>query len=98
MIFGDYNFYPELIGLNPRGGRKNVIGRTMTSVTFLPLILMMSVFFILNLHRDLDEALLMMPTFVGYAVIIAVYFLLLLNREIFYRLWRELEDVVLESV
>lgn len=98
IVFGKYSFYPKWIGLNPQGGRQNIIGRAIISVAFLSLVPMVSIFLILNLRQNFDEVLLVVPIFFGFGAIIAAYIYLQLKREHFFNLSEGLEDIVLDSV
>lgn len=98
IVFGKYDFYPELIGLNPQGGSKNLIGRIILSVTFISFILMTSTFLLQNLHQNLNQVLMPVTILIGFGAIIAVYFHILVNRKLFYGLLEEIESVVLESI
>lgn len=97
ILFGKHYFYLQLIGLNPQGERRDIIRRTIVSVTFVSLIIMTLTSLLLNLHQKFNVVLLVVQIFFGYGAIIAEYFSLLLNRKYLSALSGELGEIVLES-
>lgn len=97
-VFGKYEFLLKICGLDPHGGRKNIIGRAFYSVASLLLYFSTSMFFILNFRRDINRVLTLLPLFLSTTPLIAIHFHLIINREQFYSLLRDLEDIVHESV
>lgn len=98
IIFGKYRFLLQMSGLDPHGGRKNVVARIVFSVTFALFILLTSIFFVLHFRRDVGRVMPIVPLYLGFLAIIATYFHLLTNREAFYSLLEDLEDIVHKSM
>lgn len=97
IILGTYKFVLKSVGLYPHGGRENIIARAIFSLLFLLSNLSILIFFTLNLSADVDRVLTVMPQFFGLESIMSSYFHLLINREQFYSLSYEMENIVFES-
>lgn len=94
IIFGKRNFLLKMSGLDPEGGRGNTIARISFSIVFVVLNLLSTIFLVLNFRQDIDQTLLIMPLFLAYQATIAIYFHLVINRDEFYALLDELQDIV----
>lgn len=98
VIFGEYKFLLDMTGLDPNGGRKNIVGRAIFSVTSVAMVLLLAISLLLELHGDFDRVSYIVPIFVAFVTTISTYFHLLLNRKSFYCFLDEMEDIVHESL
>lgn len=98
IVFGKYKFLLQMSGLDPHGGRKNVVARIVFSVLFALFILLTSIFFILNFRRNIGRVMPIVPLYLGFTAIIATYIQLLTNRRDFHSLLEDMQDIVHASV
>lgn len=97
IVLKEYKFLQKLIGLNPQGGFENIVVRFVYLIVVSSSILMFLGFFIMNIHDNANEALVTLPTILGFSVLLANYLHLLINRKSFCLLLDELQDIVNES-
>lgn len=88
----------KLVGLDPFGGLKNIIGRIIISVVLVLFALMVSTFLALGFRQNIDEVLPTLPMLLVLLAILIYYFHMLLHREQIHFLLAELEDIVHESL
>lgn len=98
IIFGKFKLVMQMSGLDPEGGRRNIFARIIFSVAFFLFILSTSILLTINFRRDIDQALPILPLFLAFGSTIATYFHLVINREQFYSIFEELQDIVHESL
>lgn len=97
-ILGNFVFLQKFTGLDPQGGRRNIITRIFCSVLFLLFYLLTSIFIALNYRETIDDALYDVSIMNGNSAFVLSYYYLLINREQFYSLLGDLEDILYKSV
>lgn len=97
IIFGEFKLVLQISGLDPEGGRRNLIARIIFSILFVLFNLTATVFLIRSFVRDIEQILLIMPVYLAYHATIVIYIHLLMNRKEFYSLLDELQDILEES-
>lgn len=96
-LFGKYKFLIKFSGLDPQGGRKNIIAQIIFLFTFILLILSTFALFAVNFRTDIDRAFLAVPICLGNSAILAAYSHLLLAQKKFYSYLDVLQVLVHES-
>lgn len=98
LIFGKYGFVLAIIGLDPHGKRRNLIGRIITSVMLIIVIWLLLFLVILDPNPDIELVQAVMSPIVGFISTAISYVHLLLYRQKFYSLLEEVKDIVHESL
>lgn len=96
-IFGEFIYFQKISGLDPRGAGNNANARIIYSVLFVLFYLLTSIYIAFNFRRNIDQALSTISVMNANSGFILVYFFLLINREEYYSLLAELQDIVHES-
>lgn len=97
IIYGKYKFLLQMSGLDPQGGRKNIVPRIIFSLAFVLFNLLVSTLFMFNFRRDIHQALEILPIILGSGSLFATYFHLLIYRGQFHSFLGEMEDIVRKS-
>lgn len=98
IIFGKYKFLLRMSGLDPQGGRKNIVPRIIFLVAFILFNSSVLVLLIFKFQRDINQALNILPILLSSGSLFATYFHLLINRAQFHSFLNEMQDIVQESV
>lgn len=97
IILEKYKFLEKLVGMNPVGRIGNIILRTIYLDTLISFNLMETIFIILNIRDSFEQAATALSPLCGVLPAMANYMYLLINREEYFSLSKELQDVVSES-
>lgn len=97
IVFGKYIFLLKMCGLNPNGGRANIIARIINSFIWFSFSLLTSVFLALNIRQDIDRILPVLCILVPGSGLILVYCYFLIVLKWFYSLLEELHDIIGKS-
>lgn len=92
-IFGKFIYFQKISGLDPRGAGNNAIARIIYFYFYL-FYLLTSIYIALNFRRNLEQALSAISVINANSGFIMVYFFLFINREEYYSLLAELQDIV----
>lgn len=97
-IFGNFVIFQQITGFYPQGGLGNIIVRIVYSVLFMLFYLVTAIFIALNFRHNIDQALYDVSIINGNSAFILTFFYLLMNREQFYSLLDDMQDIVDKSV
>lgn len=97
IILEKYRFLEKFVGLNPLGGRKSIVLQFIHLFIFILFNLMETIVFILNMRVNLNLASNAMCALCGVLPPMATYGHLLINRERYYSVLREMQDIVNRS-
>lgn len=97
IVLEKYKWLQKAIGMNPLGGRNNILLRILFSLLFVSFNLMVSIFFILNIHDGIQKTFSILPAICGVMSALLTYWHLLINRKQFYSILFELQKIVNES-
>lgn len=94
IILERYRLLERLAGLDPLGGRISLIVRIIHLVTFISISAMESIFIILNIHDGIDRAAPALAPLCGIIPGMAYLAHLLMNRERYYSVLNEMQEIV----
>lgn len=97
ILLEKYKLILKLIGLDPFGGRWNIIVRFIHWLIMTPFYLMMGIFVIVNIRDDISKALTVMPLILIVTSLMVMFSHLVSLRCKMYSLMDELRDIVIES-
>lgn len=98
IIFGKFKFLLEMSGLDPQARSKNYIARIVYTISFLLSCLLASIFVAQTFSQDIDQSLPVVCIILADCALLATYSHLLINRDRFYSLLDDVQDIVDESV
>lgn len=96
IILEKYKWIQNAIGVDPLGGRYNIILRFLFSVLFVSFNSMVSIFFILNIHGGIEQTSSILPAICGVMSAMLTYWHQLINRKQFYSILFDLQKIVKE--
>lgn len=98
IILEKYRLLEKSLGLDPLGGPRNVLLRTVILTVFFSFNSMELVFIISNIRGDIEETASALAPICGVGPAMATYALLLIFRERYYSLMNGMQDIVGESM
>lgn len=97
IVLSEFKLLHKLMGLNPLGGRGNLAIRFFYFVVGLSGVVAFTIFFVLNVHKDIFRAAAALPSVTGFILFMTNYMHLLIRRKRFYSLIDELQKIVNRS-
>lgn len=97
IVLEKFKFFQNILGLDPRGGLKNIIVRVIYWIILFSCELACLMFFLINLHEDMFQSMAVMPVVSVFISHVAIYSYLLVNRRNLNSLLDELQEIVNES-
>lgn len=94
IILQKYRLLERLIGLDAHVGWERIFVRIVYLVSFISFNLMELIFIILNIHDGIDQAIPALAPISGAFPLLACYGHLLINRDRYYYLMNEMQDIV----
>lgn len=94
IVLSEYKLLQKLMGLNPRGGHGNLAIRFFYLVAALSGVVAFTIFFVLNVHKDIYRAASGLPPIIAFILFMTNYMHLLIRRKRFYSLIDKLQKIV----
>lgn len=100
IVFEINKMFQKVIGLKSCGGGhyREYIVASIVSISMLLIFSMLSLNFVFNIHDDLNAAWSTLPLITAYLTVVLVHWHFLFNRNHFYSLFGNMEDIVNESL
>lgn len=100
IVFEINKIFQKAIGLHPFGEDhyRGYVVASIVSISMLLFTSMLFLNFVFNIHDDLNATWSTLPLITGYLTVALVYWHFLFNRNHFYSLFKDMEDIVNESL
>lgn len=97
IVFEKYQLLQKLVGLHSLGGRKSLFVHFAFLAVQFSFAVMETLMFLSNIHGDLFSAIIALSSMCGAMPALCSYVDLLLNRERYYSVLRDLQETVDDS-